>query len=122
VIVTIPEFVAAVAAAASVIVCDAPGVIITDAGLAVTPAGKPEIVTVIIALSPFTAVDVTVTCCVDPPAVSATLAGAADTVKSSTTLAVEPHPPTVNARQLSANSQPLNRTIRPQNLFSKARV
>ena len=43
VIVTVPELVAAVAPAVSVIVCIAPGATFTDAGLAVTPAGNPAI-------------------------------------------------------------------------------
>jgi hypothetical protein len=127
VIVTVPELVAAVAVAVSVIVCVAPGIIDTDAGFAVTPAGKPEIVIAICALYPFTAVDVTVICCVAPPAVNAALAGVTASVKSCTTLTVEPHPPAVSAtqpniRQPSPNNQ---RPIPPQResrLFSKTRV
>jgi hypothetical protein len=124
VIVTVPELVAAVAAAVSVIVSVAPGAIITDAGFAVTPAGKPEIVTAICALYPFTAVDVTVICCVAPPAVSATLAGVTASVKSCTKLAVEPHPPAVNARQPnirqpSPNNQRPTPAPREFHLFSK---
>jgi hypothetical protein len=59
--VTVPELVVAVAAAVSVITCVAPGVMITEAGLAVTPAGNPVTVTAISALYPFTEPDVTVT-------------------------------------------------------------
>ena len=98
-IVTVAELVVAVAAAVSVIVAIAPGAIITDAGLAVTPAGNPEIASAICVLYPFTAVDVTVICCVAPPAVSATLAGVAATVKSPTIFALEPHPPNINIMQ-----------------------
>ena len=97
--VTVPELVAAVAAAVSVIVSVAPGVITTDAGFAVTPAGNPAIEIAISPLYPFTALDVTVICCVAPPAVSATLAGATDTVKSSTTAVFDPHPLTINTTQ-----------------------
>ena len=97
--VTVPELVAAVAAAVSVIVSVAPGVITTDAGFAVTPAGNPAIEIAISASYPFTAVDVTVICCVAPPAVSATLAGATASVKSSSTTTSEPQPPAINATQ-----------------------
>jgi hypothetical protein len=99
VIVTVPELVVAVAAAVSVIVAIAPGAIITDAGLAVTPAGNPEIASAICVLYPFTAVDVTVICCVAPPAVSATLAGVTATAKSPTIFALDPHPPNINRMQ-----------------------
>jgi hypothetical protein len=95
--VTVPEFAPAVAAAVSVTVSEVPGAIVPDAGLAVTPAGKPEIVTAIDALSPFTAPDVTVICCVAPPAVIATLAGVTDNVKSCCTTALELHPTTASA-------------------------
>jgi hypothetical protein len=119
VIVTVLELVAAVAAAVSVITCIAPGVIITDDGLAVTPAGNPVIVTAINALYPFTAPDVSVTCCVDPPAVSATVPGVAVNVKSSSSAALEPHPPTVRTRQLIASSQQPSPQL---TLFSKPRA
>lgn len=110
--VTVPELVAAVAAAVSVIVSVAPGIIIADAGFAVTPAGNPAIVIAICALTPFTAVDVTVICCVAPPAVNATLAGATDSVKSCTTVALEPQP-AVSARQLSASNHQPHRKLHP---------
>jgi hypothetical protein len=103
--VAVPDPVAAPAAAVSVIVCVAPGVTFTDAGLAVTPAGNPAIVSAIGTVYPFTAVDVTVICCVDPPAVNATLAGDAVNAKSCSTLAFDPHPPTIDATKLSANTR-----------------
>jgi hypothetical protein len=127
VIVTVPELVAAVAAAVSVIVSVVPGAIITEAGFAVTPDGKPERVTAICALYPFTAVDVTVICWVAPPAVSATFAGATASVKSSVTTALEPHPPAVNPRQPNIrqpnpNNQRPTPAPREFHLFSKIRA
>ena len=119
VIVTIPELVGADAAAVNLIVCVAPGVIITDDGLAVTPAGSPAVVTAISALYPFTAVVVTMTCCVDPFAVSATLAGAVANVKSSSNATLDPHPPAVSAKKLSTNARHPNRQ---PNFFPNPRV
>jgi hypothetical protein len=124
VIVTFAELAAALEPAVSVIACVAPGVNVADAGLAVTPAGNPEIVIAIRALYPLTAVVVTVIDCVAPPAVNARLAGAADTVKSSTVLvAFELHPTAVSAKQLSStkpSSQSPALTCRAPNLFRKA--
>jgi hypothetical protein len=113
--VTVPELVAALADAVSVITCVAPGVMITDAGLAVTPAGNPATVTAISALYPSTTPDATVICVV-PPAVSATLAGVAVNVKSSSIATLDPHPPIASNRQLIASSQQPSRQL---NLFSK---
>jgi hypothetical protein len=95
-----------------VIVAIAPGARFTEAGFAVTPAGRPEIAIAIGVVYPFTAVDVTVICCVAPPAVSATLAGVADSVKSPTNFTLDPHPTAVNARQPNAR-QPSANNRRP---------
>jgi hypothetical protein len=72
----------AVAVAVRVIVCDAPGATLNDAGAAVTPAGIPERATATGELKPLMAVTVTVICWVAPPAVKAIVAGVADREKS----------------------------------------
>ncbi len=90
--VTVPELAAALAAAVSVIVCGVPGITLTVAGAAVTPAGKPLSATATAELNPFSAVTVTVTVCPAAPPVNATVAGAAAIEKSGTNAVFELHP------------------------------
>jgi hypothetical protein len=73
---------AAPRAAVSVVVAAVPGVRFSVAGFAVTPVGKPLMVTATGAAKPLTAVAVRDTCAPVPPLVAVTAAGAACNVKS----------------------------------------
>lgn len=66
---------AALAAAVRVTVCAVPGVTVNEAGLAVTPAGSPEIVTATGEVKPPLATAFTLNCAPDPPATSAAVVG-----------------------------------------------
>jgi hypothetical protein len=99
-----PELVAALVAAVSVNTCDPPGVVLPDAGIAVTPAGKPDSVTTTADENPFTAATETVTVCVAPPAASITV-GPAEIVKSRTAAVPPLHPNTLSAIQPITTSQ-----------------
>ena len=73
---------AAVAAAVISTVCAAPGVKVNFAGFAVTPAGRPEIVTATVPVKPFCEAALTLIVCAWPPGVSAIVAGVEDSEKS----------------------------------------
>jgi hypothetical protein len=80
---------AAVEPAVSVKLCAAPGVSISVAGLVVTPAGRPLSATDTVLANPLEATAVTLTCCPDPPAVSATVLGVEVSEKSAAGVGVE---------------------------------
>jgi hypothetical protein len=73
---------AAVTAAVSVTVCAIPGARLNVAGLAVTPAGSPVIAMFTVPVNEFTAVAVTLTKPLAPPAASVAEVGASVSVKS----------------------------------------
>jgi hypothetical protein len=68
--VTVAVPAAAVASAVRVVLCAVPGVRLNEAGLAVTPAGRPVIATATVPLKEFAAVAVTLTEAPAPPPVS----------------------------------------------------
>ena len=93
---------AALAAAFRVTICGVPALTLTDAGLAVTPAGSPVIATATVELNPLIAVTLTDTCADAPPPVSATVAGVTERLKSGAGLLVDPQPTVKNRRQAPA--------------------
>jgi hypothetical protein len=68
---------AALAAAVTVIVCGAPGVKLSVAGCAVTPAGRPAIATFTVPMKPLAGTAFTLIGCPVPPGTSEMLAGVA---------------------------------------------
>ncbi len=118
--VTVPELVAAVAAAVNVIVCVAPGLNVTEAGVAVTPAGSPVSVTATGDENPWIAATEIVTVCPAAPPVKSMVDGVAVSEKSSTALELELHPPRFKTITLNANNQQLK--AQTVDLFAKARV
>jgi hypothetical protein len=75
---------AALAAAVTVTLCAAPGVRVSVAGCAVTPAGSPVIATVTVPAKPLAAAAFTLIACPVPPGTSVMFAGVAATEKSAT--------------------------------------
>jgi hypothetical protein len=73
---------AAVEAAVKVTFCAVPGIKVSIAGLAVTPAGNPLIATVTAPVKPFDGTALTLTTCPAPPATTEIAEGAADSEKS----------------------------------------
>jgi len=72
----------ALAAAVMVTLCAIPGVKVSVAGCAVTPAGSPVIATATVPVKPFAAVAVTLTCCPAAPGTSVIAAGVDEREKS----------------------------------------
>jgi hypothetical protein len=79
----------AVEAAVSVMLCAVPGVNVSVAGFAVTPAGSPLIATATLPVKPFAGTAFKLICFAAPPAVRATVAGVAVNEKSAAGAAVE---------------------------------
>jgi len=79
----------AVEAAVSVTLCAVPGVSVSVAGFAVTPAGSPPIVTATSPVKPFAGTAFTLICFPAPPAVSATVSGVEVNEKSAVCVETE---------------------------------
>jgi len=86
------------AEAVSVMGCGVPGVRVSVAGCAVTPAGKPVIATDTMLAKPFTGGALTLICGDVPPGVSVTVVGRADKEKSGMNGAGDPPPQEVRTR------------------------
>jgi hypothetical protein len=72
------------------ICCEIPGVRVSVAGDAITPAGSPLTETLIAPENPLKAVAVSVTCCALPPAVTFSVATLAENEKSGVAFVDEP--------------------------------
>jgi hypothetical protein len=72
----------AFALAVRLTLCGVPGVSVSVAGCAVTPAGSPVIATDTIPVKPFNPAALTLSCCPAPPAIGVTLEGITDKEKS----------------------------------------
>src|SRR5216683_828400 len=118
----------AVPSAVIVTVCGVPGVSLSDAGVAVTPAGRPEMTTDTGALKPLIAVVVAETCWLPAPAVRAIVVGKVEREKSAMVLAAlpalscEPQPMALKARQFRVKSNRLKLTMREIGFCSAPRV
>jgi hypothetical protein len=90
--VTVDVPAAAVEPAVRVMVWAAPGLQVTEVGLAVTPVGNPEMAMVTAPVNPLMAVAVMPTVCPDAPAVRVSEVGAAAREKSGAGVTVDPPP------------------------------
>ena len=96
---------AAVAAAAISTVCAVPGIKVNFDGLAVTPEGRPEIVTATVPVKPFCGAALTLMVCAWPPGLSAIVAGVEDSEKSAgwvgLTAACDPPPQDMRPKHIN---------------------
>ena len=99
--VTVLELADADALAVNVMLCGVPGIRLNDEGVAVTPAGRPEIATETVPLKPLLAFALTATCWLPDPAVRAMLAGDALREKSGAGAMV-----TLRARGIACEREP----------------
>ena len=104
---------AALAAAVTVTVCAVPGVTLSVAGCAVTPAGRLAIPTFTIAAKPLAGEAFTMICCPVPLATSEMLAGVAVRVKSLAAAGVDLPPQ-------DANKSKQRKLIHPARVLEKA--
>jgi hypothetical protein len=89
---------AAVVAAVIVTFCAIPGVRVSVAGCAITPASSPVIATVTIPVNPLAATSSTLICCVAPPGTSVRLDGIKPRAKSAATVGLDPPPQDIKTR------------------------
>src|SRR5215469_10868105 len=90
---------AAATAAERVTFCATPGVSVSVVGCAVTPVGKPVMVTGTLAMKPFVAVALTAIGCVAPPGMRVRDVGVADREKSAMAVGLELPSQDVSMRQ-----------------------
>jgi hypothetical protein len=104
----------ALAAAVSVVLCAVPAVRESEDGLALTPAGRPLIVTATVPEKPFAGTAFTLTICPAPPAMRASVVG--DTVSEKSAAGAGDHfeadPPPQERSERSTNAQIADPTAR----------
>ena len=96
-----------------------PGVSVTEAGLAVTPVGNPEIPTATLPVNPLIAEAITLMVCPDAPAVSASVVGVAVREKSGAGANVDPPPPQPNNSKLNEKPQTTIEVFITKRTFAK---